>query len=99
MKEETVTIHGAGWQLAQIAEEVTWCQEQSWTLARYTKPDDHAHCAICWWTIGVSDDDDVGLAYTTGRIQWLCRECFGKFIQPGLTSRSTGDGAKEAPRR
>ncbi len=41
----------------------------------------HDHCSICWWTLHESDDPDSGIGYVSGN-EWLCCECYDKFIAP-----------------
>ncbi|TWT98542.1 hypothetical protein Pla52nx_003455 [Stieleria varia] len=49
----------------------------------------HDHCAICWWTLHESENEDEGTGYRSQGNAWLCGECFGKFIRDdslGLTT-------------
>ncbi len=39
------------------------------------------HCAICWWKLCESDSPDHGEGYTNGQ-DWLCTECFERFVSP-----------------
>ena len=39
------------------------------------------HCAICWWKLHESDSPEHGEGYTNGQ-DWLCTECFEKFVSP-----------------
>jgi len=39
------------------------------------------HCAICWWKIYESDTAEHAEGYTNGQ-DWLCTECYEKFISP-----------------
>jgi len=80
MEEQVVVIHGEPWKLADIREDVAWCKEQVWSLTTYGKPVDHDHCSICWWSLAVSEDPDVGEGYFTEGNRWLCRECHGLFV-------------------
>jgi hypothetical protein len=41
----------------------------------------HDHCEICWWTLRDSEDEEEGIGYTDGAGDWLCIECFRKFIE------------------
>src|SRR5438128_11906961 len=39
------------------------------------------HCAICRWELHESKDDtEHGTGHTNG-LQWICNECYGKFIE------------------
>ena len=80
--EDSVAIHGNTWKLADIAEDVALCKGLSWQPSHYTKAGDHSHCAICWWSLTVSDDPTIGQGYVSGtnHLIWLCSECYGKFI-------------------
>jgi hypothetical protein len=55
----------------------------------------HDHCALCTWSLGEDEDPERGIGYTNGT-DWLCTECFQRFIQPyqrakrRLTRRCTG---------
>lgn len=40
---------------------------------------DHDHCAICFWELFETDDDQHGFGYTDGR-GWICCECHDQFI-------------------
>ena len=40
----------------------------------------HDHCAICYWTLGESEDPDVGVGYTDGDGDWVCLECHSQFL-------------------
>jgi hypothetical protein len=76
-----VIIHGSEWELEDIQEDVDWCSKQPWTLKRYTKEKDHAHCSVCWWTIAVSENPDIGEAFWTEHgNRWLCKECHQRFM-------------------
>jgi len=77
--QDVVNIHGKTWKLADIKDEIAWCAEQSWELVTYSNPNDHEHCAVCYWTIGVSTDPLIGIAYRTKGNHWLCQECHTKF--------------------
>jgi hypothetical protein len=50
--------------------------------AAHVVPDgwDHEHCALCWQKISLIPDTDHS-GYTDGR-DWLCAECYEKFIKP-----------------
>jgi len=76
-----IEIHGDKWKLKDIQEELDWCKNQKWELKTYTKKDDHEHCRICFWTIGISDDPEIGQAYWNQGNHWLCQECYKKFIK------------------
>ncbi len=39
----------------------------------------HDHCQICWWDLYESEDPEHGAGYTNGG-DWLCSECYSKFI-------------------
>jgi len=39
------------------------------------------HCAICWWELTASDSPEHGEGYTNGQ-DWLCAECFDRFVSP-----------------
>ena len=39
------------------------------------------HCAICWWTLTDSDSLGHDRGYTNGQ-DWLCRECYERFVGP-----------------
>ena len=41
----------------------------------------HDHCQVCWWDLYESEDPEHGVGYTDGD-DWLCSECYGKFIAP-----------------
>jgi Clp amino terminal domain, pathogenicity island component len=44
------------------------------------------HCLICDWELSESEDDAHNTGYTNGR-DWLCTECFEKFLdRPGFFS-------------
>jgi len=77
--QETVEIHGSIWKLGDFEEAVAWCKEQEWTLQPYSIPNDHEHCTVCWWSITISENTEVGVAYCSGN-RWVCQECFSKFI-------------------
>lgn len=40
---------------------------------------DHDHCEICWWKLYSSGDEARGFGYTDGH-DWVCIECFEKFL-------------------
>jgi Clp amino terminal domain, pathogenicity island component len=50
------------------------------------------HCAVCRWELFDSPEDAAhGVGYTNGR-EWLCTECYERFIQePGFFSSSYSD--------
>ena len=50
------------------------------------------HCAVCRWEMFDSPEDAAhGVGYTNGR-EWLCTECYERFIQePGFFSSSYSD--------
>jgi ATP-dependent Clp protease ATP-binding subunit ClpA len=39
-------------------------------------------CKICSWKLKESEDPERGIGYTNGR-DWLCCECYEKFVGPG----------------
>jgi len=39
------------------------------------------HCAICWWKLIGSDTPERGEGYTNGQ-DWLCTECYQRFVNP-----------------
>lgn len=39
-------------------------------------------CKICYWKLEESGDPENGTGYTNGR-DWLCTECYEKFVAPG----------------
>jgi hypothetical protein len=41
-------------------------------------------CKICYWKLEGSDDPEHGTGYTNGR-DWLCTECYEKFVAPDAT--------------
>ena len=45
---------------------------------------DHEHCALCWREIALRPNADPW-GYCDGR-DWLCKECYEKFIQPRTNS-------------
>lgn len=77
---DVVLIHGEAWKVDDIAKEVAWCRSVEWVLSSYANGDDHGHCSICWWTLAVSDDPEVGEGFVSGRHRWLCKECHEKFV-------------------
>lgn len=40
----------------------------------------HDHCAICWFTLHDSNNDEESTGWTGENKNWLCQECYGKFI-------------------
>jgi len=38
------------------------------------------HCAVCRWEVFESEDPEHGAGYTNGR-DWLCTECYEKFLR------------------
>jgi len=51
----------------------------------------HDHCAICWWTIHESDNEDEGKEYRNEYNAWLCSECYKQFIEGNaLHLKTTG---------
>jgi hypothetical protein len=45
---------------------------------------DHDHCAICWWTLHETGDEDEGIGYRNESNVWLCVECFRLFIESDI---------------
>ena len=46
---------------------------------------DHEHCALCWETI--SDQANFQRdGYTNGK-EWLCTNCFNKYVAPRLNKQ------------
>jgi hypothetical protein len=43
-------------------------------------------CRICYWEFLESDDPQRGIGYTNGR-DWLCCECYERFLAPGTKSQ------------
>jgi hypothetical protein len=43
------------------------------------------HCLICRWELFESTDNEHGIGYTNGR-EWLCTECYEKFVQEPVFS-------------
>jgi hypothetical protein len=41
----------------------------------------HDHCAICFWDLFQTDDAEHGVGYTDGH-DWLCAECYERFVVP-----------------
>lgn len=41
---------------------------------------DHDHCAICWWKLHATEDEQEGVGYTDGRGAWVCTECYQQFL-------------------
>jgi len=82
MNEPMVIIHGKSWKQSEIQENVDWSATQVWNRLKYDKNNNHEHCTICYWAIGVSEDSERGYGYNTTGNHWLCCECYQKFIQP-----------------
>jgi hypothetical protein len=40
---------------------------------------EHDHCLICGWDLYASDDPDHDVGYAAGT-EWVCSECYGRFI-------------------
>ena len=40
---------------------------------------DHDHCQVCWWTLSESADPAESAGYTNGH-DWICAECFERFV-------------------
>lgn len=49
---------------------------------------DHDHCAICLWTLTVSDNPEEGTGWTNEDHGWLCNECYEKLIRPQLAAEN-----------
>jgi hypothetical protein len=49
----------------------------------------HDHCQICWWDLYESEDPEHGIGYTNGD-NWLCSECYSKFIASEVSADSGG---------
>ena len=43
---------------------------------------DHAHCALCWRKISLHPSDQSS-GYTDG-VEWLCTDCYEKYLIPRL---------------
>jgi hypothetical protein len=80
MEKASVVLHGNEWPLADIREDIEWCKTQRWVLTQYDQPHDHAHCSVCWWSICVSNDPQVGVAYASPNGRWLCQECHAALV-------------------
>jgi hypothetical protein len=94
VESSTVLIRGDAWKIEDIREEVEWCRNQSgWTHGKWTpwpsSPDgskrrsqihDHGHCLVCWWTLSSTEDPETGMGWTYNSKQWLCNECYSKFV-------------------
>ena len=91
--KEIVIIHGDKWRLEDIREDVKWCAKQPWTMKKYAKEKDHAHCSICWWTIAISDNPEIGEAYWAKGEHWLCKECHDRIMKQGHNQASQAIGA------
>jgi transposase-like protein len=77
---EFVDIHGDQWKLEDIRENIEWSRRQVWELREFDKPEGHAHCLICYWTIHKSANSEEGSGYFYGGSTWLCTECYSKFV-------------------
>jgi len=73
-----IEIHGEIWKFDDIRDNIEWSKGQSWKFKKYNKENDHDHCLICYWTIGVSDNPETGEAYFCGGSTWVCKECYQK---------------------
>lgn len=47
----------------------------------------HDHCEICWWEIRESDEEELGIGFTTDGHSWVCSECYHQFIENKGTRR------------
>ncbi|MGD9366293.1 MAG: hypothetical protein PVH87_11380 [Desulfobacteraceae bacterium] len=83
--DKIIQIHGNKWYLAEIRDNILWAKNQKWNLTKYSKSNDHDHCLICYWTIFETDDPECGEAYFFGGSTWLCKECYGKFVEKNTT--------------
>jgi|SRR6185503_4475331 len=43
---------------------------------------DHDHCEICWWKLMEGDNPSRSAGYTFNGRNWLCTECYEKFVAP-----------------
>ena len=91
--QPTVEIHGDSWKLADIEADIDWCKKQIWELKSYQVPNDHAHCSICWWSIVIPANPEIGIAYCSSETKWICQECFHKFINQGIASGPIDTGS------
>jgi len=82
--QTTILIHGQVWERQDLIEEIKWCAAQNWELRMFVTADEHAHCRICWWSIGVSEDPEVGMGPCIGGTTWICKECYRHFVSPGM---------------
>lgn len=48
---------------------------------------DHEHCGLCWTTIS-EQENDQHKGYTDGK-DWVCAECYDKYILPHRTNSHT----------
>jgi len=49
------------------------------------------HCGICWWKLTASDSHEHGEGYTNGQ-DWLCTECYQRFVSPERPAALRGGG-------
>jgi hypothetical protein len=47
---------------------------------------DHDHCELCWWTLDDRDDPAHNTGWVNDNDNWLCNDCYARFIQPRLGS-------------
>jgi hypothetical protein len=86
---ETIHIHGAAWDLAYVRDSVREARALTWRAA--TCPavlPDHRHCLVCWWELHAAADQAHSGGYRSDDA-WLCRECFGRFIERDELSLGT----------
>lgn len=50
----------------------------------------HDHCAICWWTLIESDDEQRAFGYIDEIGEWICSECYSQFIETNLNELANG---------
>jgi hypothetical protein len=58
--------------------ELIFNENASWTIARYSQPDDHEHCFICWATISkLSNVEHMRWTKHTS----VCMSCYNEYVK------------------
>ena len=80
MASDKVRIHGKEWERSYIRASADEARKKRWMATEcLVPPEQHKHCVVCWWELYASDDAERGTAYAAND-EWLCRECYERFI-------------------
>ena len=81
MPGKVIEIHDGTHDVGYVRENVQEARALQWAPSRCkVSVSDHKHCLVCWWAMYASDDEARCQGYEA-EDNWLCVECYTRFIR------------------